>query len=80
VPVLVGDLFDQAVHGLDLAAIERIAQLAAVNAQLTAQLPVLCTQVGKGCGLTHTELFQRGAGCVFGYLTSFFDGALESVS
>ena len=41
VPVLVGDLFDQAVHGLDLAAVQGITQLAAVNAQLAAQLPVL---------------------------------------
>ena len=79
-PVLVGDLFDQAVHGLDLAAIEGIAQLTAVNAQLAAQLPVLFAQVRKGRGLTHTKLFQRGTGGVLGNVTCILNGAFESVS
>ncbi|HOF31407.1 MAG TPA: hypothetical protein PK441_11210, partial [Burkholderiaceae bacterium] len=64
VPVLVGHLLGEVVHGLHLAAVQGIAQLPAVGAQAAAQLTVLFAQVSKGRGLTHTKLFQRGTGGV----------------
>jgi hypothetical protein len=54
--------------------------LAAVNAQLAAQLPIPFAQVSKGRGLTHTKLFQRGTGGVLGNITRILNGAFESVS
>jgi len=53
--------------------------LAAVDAQLTAQFPVLFAQVDKGRGFTDTKLFQRGTSGVLSDIPRLPDGALESV-
>ena len=59
-PVLVGDLLDQPVHGLDLAAIERIPQLPAMHPQLAPQLALVFGEVAKRGGFPDTQLIQSG--------------------
>ena len=55
-PVLVGDLFDQAVHGLDLAAVQGITKLPAMRPQTAAQLALRLGKV-RGHGLlVHAKL------------------------
>ena len=81
VPVLVGDLFDQAVDLLDLGlGMAHVAQLPSVNPETAAQLPVLSAQVGKGRCFANTELFQRSTSGVLGDVTRIPDGTLELVS
>ncbi|MDD8043037.1 MAG: hypothetical protein PHC78_04640 [Verrucomicrobiota bacterium] len=76
--MLVRDLFDQAVHGLELAAIEGITQLPAMDAQPAAQFALLLAQVFKRRGLTHTKLFQRHTRGILGNVARLPDDALES--
>ena len=70
VPVLVGHLFDETVHGLFFPAVEGVSELAAVNAQSLAQTALIGRKMGIGFCLPYSELpkgsprrfFRRAAG------------------
>ncbi|MPM04008.1 hypothetical protein SDC9_50275 [bioreactor metagenome] len=79
-PVFVGDLFREAVHGLDFSAVQGITQLAAVGAQAAPQIPLFSGEVGEGRRFADTELLQGGPGRVLRYFAGLPDGFFKSVS
>ena len=80
VPVLVGDLGDQAGGGLGAVTGRRIAQRPAVGAQLHPQLFLRGAGVGGGCRSANGQGVEGFCRAVFGLHTGLGHGGLQDAA